>query len=118
MPAPGGPDTPHLWIYVTERHATTHMAVIVNVTTLCEGKDQTVILRRADHPFLVHESIVSYGHARIVDCRDIDANIAAKSIVTHQPCSAKLLKEVQDGLFASEHTPRKVLTFCRVALGK
>jgi len=118
MPAPGGIETPHLWIFVTERSPETHLAVIVSVTTLCEGKDQTTILRKDDHPFVTHDSVVSYRHAKIADCRQIDAQVQAKTVVPHTPCSAKILKEVQDGLFASESTAKKILTFCKKALNR
>jgi hypothetical protein len=118
MPAPGGTETPHLWIFVTERDPETHLAVIVSVTTLNEGKDQTTFLRKGDHPFLTHDSVVSYRHAKIADCRQIDAQVQAKTVVPHTACSAKILKEVQDGLFASEFLAKKIVMFCRKALKK
>jgi hypothetical protein len=118
MPAPGGTQTSHLWVFVTEREPVTHQAVIVSVTTLREGKDQTLILRKGEHPFLTHESVVAYRHARIVDCRVLDGNLAAGTIQGHETCSAKLLKDIQDGIFASQHTPNKVVSYCKIALGK
>jgi hypothetical protein len=118
MPAPGGPVTPHLWIFVTERNPETHFAVIVSVTTLSEGKDQTIILRRGDHVFITHDSSISYRHARIVDCRQIDAQVQAKTIEPRAACTPKLLKEIQDGLFASQFTPKKIFNFCKTVLGR
>jgi hypothetical protein len=118
MPAPGGSAIPHLWIFVTERHPETHSAVIVSVTTLAEGKDQTIILRRGDHPFITHDSTISYRHAKIVDCRQIDAQVQAKTIEPRTACTPKLLKEIQDGLFASEFTAKRILIFCKTALGR
>jgi hypothetical protein len=118
MPAPGGIQTPHLWIFITERHAESHLAVIVSITSLNEGKDQTVTLGREDHPFITHDSVVSYRHAKIVDCRQIEAQVTAKTVVPHTLCSATLLKLVQDGIFASDYTANKIVTFCRIALGR
>lgn len=52
MPAPGGPVTPHLWIVVTQPDPQTHLCAVVSVTTLRNSKDQTIILRPGDHPFI------------------------------------------------------------------
>ncbi len=67
MPAPGGAATPHLWIIVTQPDPQTHECAIVSVTTLRNSKDQTVILRVGDHPFIRHDSTIFYGDAMIVD---------------------------------------------------
>ena len=115
MPAPGGPDIPHLWIYVTERDAHTHLAVIVCVSTLREGKDQTTFLRKDDHRFIRHDSVIAYRYSKIIDCREIDAQIQAKTVEAREPCSGKILKEVQQGVTASEFTPKKVIQFCKAA---
>lgn len=61
MPAPGGIATPHLWIVVTEPDPVSNLCGIVSVTTLRNSKDQTVILRVGDHPFIRHESTIFYG---------------------------------------------------------
>ena len=77
MPAPGGMATPHLWIVVTQPDVETHLCAIVSVTTLRNSKDQTVILRPGDHPFIRHESTIFYGDAMIVDVRRLQAEISA-----------------------------------------
>jgi hypothetical protein len=41
---------------------------IVSVPTFRNSKDQTVILRVGDHPFIRHESTIFYGDAMIVEC--------------------------------------------------
>lgn len=116
MPAPGGLVTPHLWIVVTEPHRSFE-TVIVKLTTLRFDRDRTVILQRGAHPFIKHETVVQYGDALIVDGRQIDLRIQEGTAVAHQPCSASMLELVQDGLLASEFTPRRVTAFCRQAWG-
>jgi hypothetical protein len=115
MPAPGGTAIPHLWIVVTEPDPENSLAVIVGVTTLRRGADQTVILRRGDHPFLRHDSVVFYGDAQTADVGKMKKNIAAGTILRQQPCSRELLKLIQDGLLASEFTPQKIVRYCKRA---
>ena len=104
MPAPGGAATPHLWIVVTEPDRQTHLCAIVSVTTLRNSKDQTVILRPGDHPFIRHDSTIYYGDAMIVDTRRLASEIAAGLAVVRDKCAQSTLKLVQDGVLASPFT--------------
>jgi hypothetical protein len=113
MPAPGGPVTPHLWIVVTQPDSQTHLCAIVSVTTLRNSKDQTIILRPGDHPFIRHDSTIFYGDAMIVDARRLDAEIAAGLALSRERCPHPTLKLVQDGVIASPFTRPKVVRFCR-----
>ena len=113
MPAPGGPVTPHLWIVVTRPDPQTHLCAIVSVTTLRNSKDQTVILRPDDHPFIRHDSTIFYGDAMIVDVHWLDVEIAAGLALKREACPQATLKLVQEGVLASPFTRAKVLRFCR-----
>lgn len=113
MPAPGGIATPHLWIVVTEPDPVSNLCAIVSVTTLRNSKDQTVILRVGDHPFIRHESTIFYGDAMIVDVRRLENEIAAGLAVRREKCPAATLKLVQQGVTASPFTRPKFLRFCR-----
>jgi hypothetical protein len=113
MPAPGGAATPHLWIIITQPDPQTHECAIVSVTTLRNSKDQTVILRVGDHPFIRHDSTIFYGDAMIVDARRLEAEIAADLALVLEKCPPATLKLVQDGVCASPFTRPKILRFCR-----
>lgn len=113
MPAPGGAATPHLWIVVTQPDPQTHECAIVSVTTLRNSKDQTVLLRVGDHPFIRHDSTIFYGDAMIVDARRLEAEIAAGLALVRERCPSTTLKLVQDGVVASPFTRPKILRFCR-----
>jgi len=113
MPAPGGVATPHLWIVVTQPDPQTHLCAIVSVTTLRNSKDQTVILRPGDHPFVRHDSTVFYGDAMIVDALRLESEIAAGLALVREGCSKAILKLLQDGVVASPFTRPKILRFCR-----
>ena len=84
---------------------------MVNATTLRSHSDTTVILKKGDHPYIVHDSVVFYADARIVDSRQIEAGIKAGLFPQLAACSAALLKSVQAGLVQSPFTPNKVIDF-------
>ena len=113
MPTPGGMATPHLWIVVTRPDVETHLCAIVSVTTLRNSKDQTVILRPGDHPFIRHESTIFYGDAMTVDARRLQAEIAAGLALPREKCPDATLRLVQDGVAASPFNRPKFLRFCR-----
>jgi len=118
MPAPGGAATPHLWIVITQPDRLTHECAIVSLTTLRNSKDQTVILRIGDHPFIRHDSTIFYGDAMIVDARRLEAEIAAGLALVRDKCPAATLKLVQDGLAASPFARPKILRFFREHRGR
>jgi hypothetical protein len=113
MPAPGGRLLPHLWIIVTPPQPDTRLCAIVSVTTLRNSKDQTVILRAGDHPFIRHDSTIFYGDAMIVDVHRLEAEITAGLALVRERCSPPILKLVQDGVLASPFTKPKIVRFCR-----
>lgn len=113
MPTPGGAATLHLWIVVTQPDPQTHLLAIVSVTTLRNSKDQTVILRPGDHPFIRHDSTIFYGDAMIVDEQRLETEIAAGLAVVRDKCPNATLKLAQDGVAASPFTRPKFLRFCR-----
>jgi hypothetical protein len=113
MPAPGGAAIPHLWIVVTQPDPQSHLCAIVSVTTLRNSKDQTVILRVGDHPFIRHDSTIFYGDAMLVDAQRLETEIAAGLALLREKCPAATLKLIQDGVLASPFTRPKILRFCR-----
>jgi hypothetical protein len=112
MPAPGISNrTPHLWIVLTDPSEGSQLVAIVSITTLRRGAEQTMILRKGEHPFIDRDSSVCYADARIVDARDLDAKATAGQIRMHAACSAKTLENVRAGILASELVPQKVERF-------
>jgi len=119
MPAPGISNrTAHLWIVLTDATLENQTVVIVSITTLRRGAEQTVILRQGEHPFIDRDSSVCYADARIVDAGDLDEKAKAGQIRMHAACPAKTLQNVKDGILASELTPQKVQRFYEAMLRK
>lgn len=112
MPAPGiSNKTPHLWIVVTEPTQEEPRVIIVSLTTLRKGAEQTVVLRKGEHPFVKWDSSVCYTDCRLVDARDLDTRARAGQIIVRERCTADILKVIQEGILASELTPIKVQNF-------
>lgn len=110
IPAPGGGETPHLWAILTKPDP---LCIIVSLTTLRHNKDQTVILRKGDHGFVNHETIVYYADAAIVDVDHLCQQVAEGLALRHESCRPDILRLMQDGILASEFTPRKIQNFYR-----
>jgi hypothetical protein len=54
-----------------------------------------------------------YGDLRMIDGESADRWIANGDAIAKQAYTAKLLREIQDGIFASDFTPTKMETICR-----
>ena len=109
---PAGPQRwPHLWIVVTDPHFSTTETVVVSVTTLRNSADQTLVLRRGDHPFIQHDSVVHYEDSRSYLGSQIDSLIDSGEVQRHYACTYKLIDEIEAGLRNSPFTPQKVLRF-------
>ncbi len=106
----GPGNRPHLWIVVTDPLPTGE-TIVVSVTTLRHAAEQTVVLGPSDHSFIRHQSCVHFGDARILDGTRLDVEIQHARIQNHDPCTEQLTDEIEDGLWSSPHTPRKVLNF-------
>ncbi len=103
----------HLWFVITGECELSGRCAIVSLTTLREGKDQTMVLDVGDHPFIKHPSIILYQDARLISMQRLDLWVAKQKIRTHKPCSAQMLRLIQDGLLGSDDTAGDVEDFCR-----
>jgi hypothetical protein len=103
----------HLWIVATEPVALTGEAILVNLTSLRSDSDTTLVLNRGDHPFIVKASVISFSDAIATDVRRVAAGIDAGYFSKQTPCSAALIKRIQEGILASRRTPQKVKAFYR-----
>ncbi len=119
MPAPGiSSRTPHLWMVLSDPTNENRLVVVVSITTLRHGAEQTVVLRKGEHPFINRDSSVCYADARLVDATDLDIKAKAGQIKVHAPCSPKTLAEVKAGILASDLTPQKVQRFYKESIRK
>ena len=100
----------HLWIIATEPNRDGLFAV-VSFTTLKGAKDQTVILRKAEHPFLRWDTCVAYALAEIMSVDKLRNYIDCSTAKMHVRATEELLKLVLDGFSASAFTKNRVREF-------
>jgi len=110
----------HLWIIATEPDREDLFA-IASFTSLKGAKDQTVILQRAEHPFLKWDTCISYAQAEIMSIEKLQAHVQCGRAKMHCDASPAILKLVLEGFSASDFTKNRVRDFVidhRAALKK
>ena len=100
----------HLWIVATHPDAEGNFAV-VSFTTLKGAKDQTMILRQGEHPFLKWDTCVAYGLADILNETRLDRLIATGEARLDAPATFKVQRLILEGFLASDHTKNRLRTF-------
>jgi len=104
-----------LWVIVAELPGPPVQVVIVSLTTKRADSDTTVVLRSGDHPFIKHDTIISYSDARQISKNDLIDRIERKFFGISEIFAEDKLKIIQRGLLISPHTPKEIKSLCRVA---
>lgn len=112
--SPGSLD--HLWIVVTPPNRDNEIA-IVNMTTKRADSDLACEIAVGDHPFVQHDTVISYADAQLVPHQLIESNVRKAVLPTRAPVSRELLRRIQYGALASDRTPIKVQDAIRQHLG-
>ncbi|ANV90790.1 hypothetical protein [Picosynechococcus sp. PCC 8807] len=89
------------------------LVVMVNLTTMRQGADTTVILDKSDHPFIKHPSVVAYIHAELFNTKTLLNYLNAERSLIDFVLEDEALRRVQQGLLESEFTPIEVLEYCQ-----
>jgi len=63
----------HLWIVLTPPNE--GEVVIVSVTTERRKSEKLVRLKKGDHPFITHDSVIPYSYAKVVTVESIETAI-------------------------------------------
>src|SRR5262245_31893923 len=71
----------HLWIVISEPQQDAANVVIVNLTTWVDWKDQSCILVVGDHPWITHDSCVSYQDAKCVAEQVLDGLVVSGRLI-------------------------------------
>jgi hypothetical protein len=101
-------ETAHLWAIVTAANPQTDEVIIVNFTTQRPDSDTTVVIQPGEHRFVKHPTVAFFADARTSKLADLqDATVWGQA---HQddPLTPELLRRVQEGLLASQMTPKKI----------
>lgn len=106
--------TAHLWVIATEPNDEGLFA-FVSLTSLKGAKDQTVILRKGEHPFLKWDTCVAYALAEISDVDKLQAFVDSRLAKPHEDISPEVLEEIVAGFAASDFTRRRIARFVKEA---
>jgi hypothetical protein len=99
---------PHLRIVVTKPDLSERF-IVVNMTSMREGADQTTVLKMGDHQLVKHESFVLYAASRMMVVAALEKEIQQGLAVRATPSFSGLtLKRIQTGILNSEFTPPKI----------
>ncbi len=98
---------PHLWIIISDPTPNNEV-VIVNVTTADLSVDTSCTIKRGDHPFIKHESVIAYHYARLISVNKITEWKTKHYYESWTSVKYLLLKRIQQGAIDSEYTPQKI----------
>lgn len=89
--------------------------LLVNISTVYPDKyfDQSCILKKGCHPFVLHDSWVVYREAGPFNLARLEQGVAQKSIKTHQPINAGDFTRIRAGFDISPDVKIKVERFMR-----
>lgn len=106
----------HLYIVITEPDEKGN-AVCVNVTTPKAFSETACVLKKGDHPFITHESVVLYSDAKVLDLNLVEKALQMKqtSFVCKRQdaCTPETLKVIQDGMLQSKRAPKGIKERCQ-----
>ena len=104
---------PHLWVIITDPDGDPLLVVMVNMTSVRRGVDKTVLLKKGDHPFIKHNTAISYADAKITNADNLQYRINKGHFKKMAPLDKTILSRVQEGLLKSLRTPNNVLNYCK-----
>lgn len=105
----------HLWIILTP--PAEGEVVTVCMVTATKKTERLVRLQPCDHPFIKHESAISYGFSKIRMVADIEALLANGLARRKEPMPPDVLRRIQAGLVESDFSPNGVRAFYRTVMG-
>lgn len=106
--------TAHLWVIATEPNRDGLFAFVI-FTSLKGSKDQTVILRKNDHPFLKWDTCIDYALAEISHVEKLQEMIDLHQAKPHKDTSPSVLEEIVAGFSASGFTRKRIARFVKEA---
>lgn len=107
---PGNPNA-HLFVVITEIESTTGNFVMVGIESINKRSDLTVILKPGDHPFIKHESAITYRMASIRSLSWLEGFTNRKLASRKEPFTEEIIERVCKGFLRSPQTPNDVKDF-------
>jgi hypothetical protein len=86
---------PHLWFVLSDPLLDPQNVVIASFTTWESYKDQSCIVNRGDHPWIIHKSCVYFRGTQIVSNELLDKQVLAGALVPQAPLEKELLDRIR-----------------------
>lgn len=103
----------HLHVVLCDEDGYLPCVLIVPINTRTTLSDTTTILQPGDHPFITHESVVTYELMASVYVAQIDDDL----ISTKPPFNKATLDKIVDGALKSIDTPKGMKKVLKERLG-
>jgi hypothetical protein len=111
------PDRKHLFIVLTDPCPTGRDVLMVNISTVRSGCDQTCKLFAGDHPFIQRDSFVEYAMARIEAAEKIANGVKTRVLAPHADMDSAIFARVCHGLSVSPFVKPRMLRYYRERTG-
>lgn len=109
--APATRLSPHLWMIISDTDQCADKVLIVNFTSWNDNKDPACRVHSGEHPFVKHESCVSYRDARLVRVADLKKWESGTLITRKEPLAPTLLERIRSGAACSRFLKIKLRQF-------
>ena len=104
-------DDNHLYVVVSDPRLPE--VVIVNVTTKRRFSDVSCELCAGDHPFIQHDSCISYAHAQIIALALIENKLASGDVRLRDEFSSSLIHRIWEGAERTRHLSNRCTDMLR-----
>lgn len=105
-------DAPHLFVVLNDP-CKDENCLIVMISSIKENRkhDDTCVLNKGDHEFIVKPSYVVYRLAETALASHISNMVAKRFYTIKQDCSETLYDKIVDGLTASDETRPRIIKY-------
>lgn len=112
---PSGPSGMHLFFIILGPlrlvdYGTTPQVLMVSSSTIRDGipHDPACVLKSGDHPFIRHDSYITYRHIRTDSVFHVEKMVSSSVWSPREPCNEILLARIVDGVNTSKLIPRGI----------
>lgn len=111
------PDRKHLFIVLTDPTGAEREVLLVSISSAAAGRpsDPACLLYAGDHPFIRHDSFISYRSLRVEPEDRILRGLTNGELVAHDSLESALFARVCYGLETSRYVAPKFRTFYETA---
>jgi hypothetical protein len=109
--------SPHLWVVLWGPAGRASAYLATFLTTLRSHSDTTCVLTAGEHPFIRHETTVSYRNVQRFTDERLAQLVAEGTAKPRAPVDAAILERIRAGFFRSAHTPNAIVEMAVTEFG-